>query len=114
MFNKKGSILALDDFCSLLVNIYNAKRKKEHISVLNDPTTKLTNSENIDNHNIIFTGNFNIFIDALPDGSSALKSWSINKLIKLKEMWDVCDIWRLKNPKKVKYTFWLKKIIWNY
>lgn len=29
-----------------------------------------------------------------------LKSWSIHKLIDLNQMLDICDIWRIRNPKK--------------
>ena len=58
----------------------------------------LSNFENTLNHNIIFAGDFNIFFDASSDakgGTPTLKSQSINKLIELIEMLDLCDIWRI-------------------
>ena len=94
----------------LLVNIYNANREKEQFSVLNELTIILSNFENINNHNVIFmlAGEFNIIFDSSLDpngGTSALKSWSINKLIEFNETIDLCDIWRMRNPYKSKYTF---------
>ena len=37
-------------------------------------------------------------------GTPTLNSRSINKLIELNEKFDLCDIWRISNPKKRKYT----------
>ena len=48
----------------LLINIYNANTKKEQISVIDELTTILSNFENIDNHNVIFAEDFNIFFEA--------------------------------------------------
>ena len=64
-------------------------------------TRKLFNFENIDNHNIIFPGDFNI----CQRWYSNVKSRSINKLTVLKKTLDLCDLWRLSNPIKCKYTF---------
>ena len=90
----------------MLINIYNANTEKEQVSVLNKLTTILSYFENTLNHNVIFAGDFNIFFDASLNargGTPTLKRRSINKLIELNEMFDLCDIWR--NPKKRKYTF---------
>ena len=112
MSKKKGLLLVLDtridssDF--LLINIYNANTEKEQVSVLNELSSILSNFENTLNHNVIFAGDFNIFFDASLDAKGAtpaLKSRSINKLIELNETFDLCDIWRIRNPKKGKYTF---------
>ena len=112
MSDKKGRVLVLDvqidDSDFLLMNIYNANTEKEQVSVLNELSTILSNFKNIHNHNIIFTGDFNIFFDASLDakgGSPTLKSRSTIKLIELNEMLELCDIWRIRNPKKCKYTF---------
>ena len=67
---------------------------------------------NIHNH-VIFAGDFNIFFDASLDakgGTPTLKSRPINKLIELNETLDLCDIWRIRNPKKGKYAFWQKHL----
>ena len=55
-----------------------------------------------------------------------LKKKSIAKFIELKEKFDLCDIWSIRNPKTKKYTFRKKHVsgliqrsldyfyIWNY
>ena len=82
--------------------------EKEQVSALNELITILSNFENINNHNVIFAGDFNIFFNASLDakgGTPTLKSHSINKLIELNETLDLCDISRIRNPKKRKYIF---------
>ena len=57
----------------------------------------LSNFENIDNHNVIFAGDFNIFFHASLDAKRAtptLKSWFVNKLLELKE-----TLWYMENKK---------------
>ena len=108
--DKKRRVLVLDtridDSDFLLINIYNANTEKEQVSVLDELTTILSNFENTLNH-VTFAGDFNIFFDASLDakgGTPTLNSRSINKLIELNEKFDLCDIWRIRNPKKRKYT----------
>ena len=98
----------IDDFDFLLINIPNANTEKEQACVLNELTTILSNFENNHNHNVIFAGDFKIFFNALLDakgGTPTLKNKSINKLIELNETLDLCDTWRIRNPKKRKCTF---------
>ena len=109
--DKKRRVLVLDtridDSDFLLINIYNANTEKEQVSVLDELTTILSTFENTLNH-VTFAGDFNIFFDASLDakgGTPTLNSRSINKLIELNEKFDLCDIWRIRNPKKRKYTF---------
>ena len=105
MSDKKGRLLVLDtridgsDF--LLINIYNANTEKELVSVLNELTTMLSNFENTLNHYVIIAGDG---LDA-KGGTPTLKSRSINKLVELNETFDLSEIWRIRNPKKCKYTF---------
>ena len=67
MSNKKGPVLVLDaqidEFDFSLVNIYNTNTEKEQVSV-NELTTIPSNFENIDNHIVIFAGDFNVFFEA--------------------------------------------------
>ena len=61
----------------------------------------------------MLAGDFNIFFDVSSDakgGTPTIKSRSINKLIELNETFDLCDIWRIRNPKKCKYTFRQKRL----
>ena len=97
----------------MLINIYNVNTEKEQVSALNELITILSNFENINNHNVIFAGDFNIFFNASLDakgGTPTLKSHSINKLIELNETLDLCDISRIRNPKKRKYIFGQKHL----
>ena len=59
-------------------------------------------------------GNFNFFFDiSLGSYGSqpTLKKKSIAKVIELKETFDLCDIWRIRNPKtKKRYTFRQKNV----
>ena len=102
--------MRIDDSYFLLTNIYNTNKEKEQVSVLNELSIILSNFKNIHNHNVIFVGDFNIFFDTSLDakgGSPTLKSRSINKLIELNEKLELCDIWRIRNRKKRKYTYTL-------
>ena len=96
-----------------ILYIYNANTEKEQVGVLKGLTTTLSNFKNVDNHTVIFAGDFHMFVDASLDakvGTPNLKSWSINKLTELNETLDLCDIWRIWNHEKLKYTFSQKYI----
>ena len=82
----------IDDFDFFLINIYNANTEKEQVSVLHKLTSVLSNFENIDNHNFIFTGDFDAFFDAslnATDSTPTLKKGSINKLKELNKTLDL-------------------------
>ena len=60
------------------------------------------------NERIILAGDFNLFLDTTLEaegGSPCLKKKSVAKLIKIKEHFDLCDIWRLRNPDVKQFTF---------
>ena len=62
---------------------------------------------------IVLAGDFNFFFDTSLDsyvGKPTLEKKSIAKFIKLKEKFDLCDIWRIRNPKAKRYTFWQKHV----
>ena len=51
---------------------------------------------------IVLAGDFNFFFDAILDlyeGKPTLKKKSIAKFIELKEKFDLCDIWGIRNLK---------------
>ena len=91
--DKKERVLILgariNDFNFLLINfvyiyiyiyilyIYNANTEKEQVGVLKGLTTTLSNFKNVDNHTVIFAGDFHMFVDASLDakvGTPNLKS----------------------------------------
>ena len=110
--DKKGRILILDvdidDSNYILINIYNPNTEPEQISTLNQ-LSNLLKSLDINNHKqILFAGDFNLFFDRnleAKGGNPSLKQKSISKIIELKEQFDLCDIWRVRNPNSKVYTF---------
>ena len=60
------------------------------------------------NEQIILAGDFNFFLDTTLEAEGAspwLKNKSVEKLIKTKEHFELCDIWRLRNPDAKQFTF---------
>ena len=52
---------------------------------------------------IVLAGNLNVFFDSKLEtkgGKPSLKQKSVTKLLELKEEYDLCDIWRIRNPAK--------------
>ena len=52
---------------------------------------------------ILFAGDFNLFFDCSLDAkgdSLSVKKHSLSKLLEIKQKLDLCDIWRVRNPKK--------------
>ena len=57
---------------------------------------------------IVLAGDLNVFIVSKLEtkgGKPSLKQKSLAKLLELKEEYELCDIWRIKNPTKKLYTF---------
>ena len=53
-------------------------------------------------------GDFNLFFDSKLDvrgGNSTIKKNSLSKLIELKESYELCDIWRVRDTKSRQFTF---------
>ena len=85
----------------LLINLYNA----------NTETEQLTAIKNL-NKKVIFAGDFNLIFDKNFEsagggggGSTLLKKHSLSEIIKLCETFNLCDIWRVRNPHKNLFTF---------
>ena len=60
------------------------------------------------NKQITLAGDFNIFLDTTLEAkgrSPCLKKKPAAKLIKTKEQFDLCDIWRLRNSDPKQFTF---------
>ena len=60
------------------------------------------------NKQIILAWDFNLFLDTTLEaegGSPCLKKKFVAKLIKIKEHFDLCNIWRLRNPDAKQFTF---------
>ena len=105
-----GRILILevniDDSEFLLINLYNANTEKEQLSTLDNLNLLLSKIDCIHTKQIIFAGDFNLIFDRRLDakgGNPVIKKHSLSQLIELKEKLDLCDIWRIRNPKKNLY-----------
>ena len=62
---------------------------------------------------IVLAGDFNFFFDTSLEsygGKPTIKKKSIAKSIELKEKFDLCDIWRIRNPKTKRFTFRQKHV----
>ena len=109
--DNSGRILILDtkidDYMFLFINFYNANTEKEQIQTITTLTNLLKEFDLTDRY-LIFAGDFNFFHDKNPKasgGNPKIKKASIAKLIELKETYNLCDIWRIRNTKKRCYTF---------
>ena len=57
---------------------------------------------------MIFAGDINLIFDKNLEserGNPLLKKYSLSEIIKLNENFDLCDIWRVRNPHKKLFTF---------
>ena len=62
---------------------------------------------------MVLASDFNFFYDTSLDSygdKPTLKKKSIAKFIELKERFDLCDIWKINNPKLKRYTFRKKHV----
>ena len=85
----------------VLINICNPNTETEQSKILDDLLDFIEDVENINNKKIIFGGDFNLFFDQNYDalgGTPTYKKRSLAKVIQIKESFDLCDIWRIRNP----------------
>ena len=115
--DKNGRILILDvkvdETKLVLVNIYNPNTETEQVATLHDLHKMLETIKDLCDKHIVLAGDFNFFFDTSLDsygGKPTLKKKSIAKFIELKEKFDLCDIWRIRNPKTKRYTFRQKHV----
>ena len=108
----QGRILILDiKICGkelLLLNHYNANTEKEQLDTLTKMSEMLSSIPNIINKNVILGSDFSLFFNTsfeTQGGNPILKKKSLAKLIEVKETLDLCDIWRIRNPKSKRFTF---------
>ena len=103
--DKNGLILILDvniyEIRYVLVNIYNANTEVEQLQVLSELSELMKNITFSEENSIVLSGDFNVFFSKLETkgGKPWLKQKSA-KLLELKEEYDLCDIWRIRNLTK--------------
>ena len=57
---------------------------------------------------IVLAGDFNLFFDSNLEamgGKPILKGKSVARMVELKKKYDLCDIWRIRNPLEKSFTF---------
>ena len=91
----------------VIVDLYNPNTEQEQINTFEELQSMLTNFDK-NSKNFLFGGDFNFFLDKKLEakgGKPTLKKRSISKLININKSYDLCDIWRLRNPNTKRYTF---------
>ena len=90
-----------------LINIYNANTEPEQLHTLNDPINILETLEYIQKKSVVLSGDFNEILNLSLDsegGKPVIKKKTIAKLIQITGNLDLCDIWRIRNPKRKQKT----------
>ena len=94
-----------------LINIYAPNKEKEQVSFLED-LMHVLQAENILNaDNNIFAGDWNIVLNNHMDKQGGIdnpKRTSIQKIDEIKQLYNLVDVWRLKNANTKRYT-WRQK-----
>ena len=92
----------------MLINIYIANTKSEQLHILKDLINILQTFKDIQDKSVVLVGDCNLifypFLD-LEGGKPVIKKRAIAKLIQITENLDLCDIWRIRNPKRRRFTF---------
>ena len=107
-----GRILILDaklnDDQFLLINIYNSNNESDQLVTLSELITMLEKVVNISEKKIVLGGDFNTILDVNLDsngGNPSFKKKTYAKIVELIETFELCDIWRIRNPKTKRFTF---------
>ena len=98
----------LDGDHYILINLYNANTETEQCKIFNELQSFSNVFDINQNKRITFAGDFNIFFSSKIEtrgDKPILKRKSIIKLVHIKESLDICDIWRIINPKRQNFTF---------
>ena len=110
--DKNGRILIVDITLEskkyTIVNLYNANNEKDQINTLNSLKDHLI-KHNVDKDRFpILMGDLNFIFDLNLDalgGTPILKKSCIASFIKIKEMLDISDIFRIRYPASKRFTF---------
>ena len=92
----------------LLVNLYNENIEHKQVALLKKLHDRLETYTDIFEYEIIIGGDWNFILDKKLDaegGNPPLKLSSIAELTKISEKFDLCDIFRIRNPEKRRFSF---------
>ena len=100
--------ILIDGKKKLIVNIYNENIESKQIILLKKLNCLLENFNSLLDHAIILGGDWNFIFDKHLDasgGNPQLKLSSIAEITKLIEKYDLCNIFRIRNPDTLRYYF---------
>ena len=110
--DKAERILILDVMLDgghyILINVYNANTDTEQCKNFNELQSLLNFFDINQNKRIIFADDFNILFSSKVEARSGKpipKRKSITNLVDIKKRLNICDIWRIRNPKRQSFTF---------
>ena len=87
----------------LLIHFHNANTTREQLTTVKNLNNLLKDFEDFHDKKVIFAGYFNLIFDKILEsagGSPLLKAYSLSEIIKINENFNLCDIWRVRNPHK--------------
>ena len=90
------------------MNLYSANTESEQVEVINRLIFVLKElAINQEKKNAVLARDFNFFTNTkleVMGGRPALKKKVVAKLIQIKECFEFCNIWRIRNPSTQRYT----------
>ena len=91
-----------------LINIYNENNEIDQVRLLQQVDEQIEQLDVDSETNMVLGGDFNFYFDKNLEaigGNPQTKLKSLAAFLKIKEKYDLCDIWRIKHKKEKKYTF---------
>ena len=97
-----------DNVKFVLINIHHCNTELQQNFRLTKLHKILQNVNDVGNNNIIIVGDFNFHFNyklEAKGGKPTLKKKSIRKMIEMIESFELCDIWRIRNPTEKRFIF---------
>ena len=88
----------VEDTEFILINLYNANTENDQLTTFSELINLLENFDLTKNKPIIFTGDFNLFLDRgleAKGGNPCLKKQSLSRFLYIKEKLSLCGIWQI-------------------
>ena len=98
----------IDGSVFVVINFYNANTDPKQLHTSNNFMNILETFEDIHSISLILDGDFNVILKPSPDsedGKPVITMKTIPKLIQITENLHVCDIWRIRHPKRKRFPF---------
>ena len=94
----------------IIYNVYAPNNKTEHLTFMKYVNSKLNLLDSNEYEYMVGGGDWNFTYENIDRSGGRYDMWenSINEMHEIKENFDLIDIWRVKNPEKVRYT-WRRK-----